>query len=99
MGQEIPEQKADETSTSTSINPTAQQDGAPVPLRDDTQSMVPEAVEAGRDVQSLKSSSAGPRFEADFTTSQLSEGSSSPEPHSKEASSGSPPLDVIPANA
>src|ERR1700730_449492 len=38
MGQEIPEQKTDETSTSTSINPTAQQDGAPVPLRDDTQS-------------------------------------------------------------
>src|SRR6202521_5293005 len=38
MGQEIPEQKTDETLTSTSINPTAQQDGAPVPLRDDTQS-------------------------------------------------------------
>jgi len=90
MGQEFPEQKADETSTSTSINPTEQQDGAPVPLCDDTQSMVPEAVNAGRDVQSLKSSSAGPSFEANFTSSQLSEGSSSREPHSAGASPGPP---------
>src|ERR1700680_4042761 len=75
MGQEIPEQKVDETSTSTSINPTSQQDGAPVPLRDDTQS------------------------EAHFTSSQPSEGNSSPAPDSPEASPSSRPIDVIPASA
>ena len=38
-------------------------------------------------------------IEADITSSQLSEGSSSAEPHSPEASPGSRPLDVIPASA
>ena len=38
-------------------------------------------------------------IEADITSSQLSEGSSSPEPHSPVASPGSRPLDLIPANA
>ena len=71
MGQEIPEQKADETSTSTSINPTAHQDGAPVPLRDDAQSVVPEAVKAGRDVQSLKSSSEGQNHQEIVSTADM----------------------------
>ena len=38
-------------------------------------------------------------IKADITNSQLSEGSSSPEPLSKEASAGSRPLDVSPASA
>jgi hypothetical protein len=49
-------------SASTNLTPT--QDGAPVPLREDKQSIVPEAVKAGRDVRSPKRGSTGPRSEA-----------------------------------
>jgi hypothetical protein len=40
-----------------------------------------------------------PPIEADITTSQLSEGSSSPESHTPEAFPGPLPPDLIPANA
>ena len=64
MGQEIPERNSDETLTSAPINPTPQQDGASLPLRDNKQSIVPETVNAGREVQSSKRGSTGPRSEA-----------------------------------
>ena len=54
----------DETLASTSTNPTPQQDGAPVQLHDVDQSIVPEADKAGRDVQSTKKGSTGPRSES-----------------------------------
>jgi len=43
MGQAIPEQNSHETLSTASTNPTPPQGGAPLPLREDRQSIVPEA--------------------------------------------------------
>jgi hypothetical protein len=64
QGPTIPGQNSDEILASASTNPTPQQDGAPVPLPEDKQSIVPEAVKAERDVRSPKRGSTGPRSEA-----------------------------------
>jgi hypothetical protein len=64
MEQEIPDQELDETLASASISPTPRQAGGPVQLHDVEQSIVPEADKAGRDEQSTKKGSTGPRSEA-----------------------------------
>jgi hypothetical protein len=54
----------DEILASASTSPTPTQDGAPVPLREDKQSIVPKAVKTERDVRSPKRGSTGARSAA-----------------------------------
>jgi hypothetical protein len=61
MGQANPEQNSDEILARASTIPIPQQDCTSEPLRDDEQSIVPEAVKAGRDVQSPNRGSTGAR--------------------------------------
>jgi hypothetical protein len=64
MGHANPEQNSNEALVRTLTNHTSPQDGTPERLPDEKQSLVPEEIQAGRDVHSPKTSSTGPRSKA-----------------------------------